>query len=93
MAPECLHIFKDRLNWRNSSDFAGPHALALHPSIFTFFSSLCLTLYFLLLHSNSVSLSFHQNLRKMEEESSEEPGRDLNELQNADWVGSYTPDL
>lgn len=28
-----------------------------------------------------------QNLRKMEEESSEEPGRDLNELQNADWVG------
>lgn len=28
----------------------------------------------------------HQNLRKMEAESSEEPGRDLNELENADWV-------
>ncbi|XP_056875634.1 protein spire homolog 1-like [Takifugu flavidus] len=27
-----------------------------------------------------------QNLRKMEEESSGEPGRDLNELQNADWA-------
>ncbi|GLD48684.1 protein spire homolog 1-like isoform X3 [Lates japonicus] len=26
------------------------------------------------------------NLRKMEEETSEEPGRDLNELQNADWA-------
>lgn len=32
----------------------------------------------------------HQNLRKMEAESSEEPGRDLNELQNADWVGLQT---
>ncbi|KAK2844143.1 hypothetical protein Q5P01_010802 [Channa striata] len=27
-----------------------------------------------------------ENLRKMEAESSEEPGRDLNELQNADWA-------
>ncbi|XP_039974289.1 protein spire homolog 1-like [Xiphias gladius] len=30
--------------------------------------------------------SAKENLRKMEEESSEEPGRDLNELQNADWA-------
>lgn len=46
--------------------------------IFSFFISWALKL----------SLHFsHQNLRKMEEESSEEPGRDLNELQNADWVG------
>lgn len=29
----------------------------------------------------------------MEEESTEEPGRDLNELQNADWVGFHSPDL
>lgn len=41
--------------------------------------------------SKPVSLSlFDQNLRKMEEESS---GRDLNELQNADWVGNHTSDL
>lgn len=32
-----------------------------------------------------------QNLRKMEEDT-EEPGRDLNELQNADWVGFHTSD-
>ncbi|XP_005803505.1 protein spire homolog 1-like isoform X4 [Xiphophorus maculatus] len=30
--------------------------------------------------------SAKENLRKMEEESSEEPVRDLNELQNADWA-------
>ncbi|XP_044215464.1 protein spire homolog 1 isoform X2 [Thunnus albacares] len=30
--------------------------------------------------------SAKENLRKMEEEASEEPGRDLNELQNADWA-------
>uniref|UniRef100_A0A4W6E3C6 Spire-type actin nucleation factor 1b n=1 Tax=Lates calcarifer TaxID=8187 RepID=A0A4W6E3C6_LATCA len=30
--------------------------------------------------------SAKENLRKMEEETSEEPGRDLNELQNADWA-------
>ncbi|KAM7382449.1 hypothetical protein PAMP_002176 [Pampus punctatissimus] len=30
--------------------------------------------------------SAKENLRKMEEESSGEPGRDLNELQNADWA-------
>ncbi|XP_068426026.1 protein spire homolog 1 isoform X2 [Clinocottus analis] len=30
--------------------------------------------------------SAKENLRKMEEGSSEEPGRDLNELQNADWA-------
>ncbi|XP_072250992.1 protein spire homolog 1 isoform X3 [Leuresthes tenuis] len=30
--------------------------------------------------------SAKENLRKMEVESSEEPGRDLNELQNADWA-------
>ncbi|XP_033496942.1 protein spire homolog 1 isoform X2 [Epinephelus lanceolatus] len=30
--------------------------------------------------------SAKENLRKMEEESSEEPGRDLNELQNSDWA-------
>ncbi|XP_019112165.1 protein spire homolog 1 isoform X3 [Larimichthys crocea] len=30
--------------------------------------------------------SAKENLRKMEQESSEEPGRDLNELQNADWA-------
>ncbi|XP_067367248.1 protein spire homolog 1 isoform X5 [Channa argus] len=30
--------------------------------------------------------SAKENLRKMEAESSEEPGRDLNELQNADWA-------
>lgn len=30
--------------------------------------------------------SAKENLRKMEEESSEEPGRELNELQNADWA-------
>uniref|UniRef100_A0A3B3YY34 KIND domain-containing protein n=1 Tax=Poecilia mexicana TaxID=48701 RepID=A0A3B3YY34_9TELE len=30
--------------------------------------------------------SLKQNLRKMEEETSEEPVRDLNELQNADWA-------
>ncbi|XP_019946712.1 protein spire homolog 1 isoform X2 [Paralichthys olivaceus] len=30
--------------------------------------------------------SAKENLRKMEEESSEEPGRDLNELQNTDWA-------
>uniref|UniRef100_A0A3Q0R2G2 Spire-type actin nucleation factor 1b n=1 Tax=Amphilophus citrinellus TaxID=61819 RepID=A0A3Q0R2G2_AMPCI len=30
--------------------------------------------------------SAKENLRKMEEESLEEPGRDLNELQNADWA-------
>ncbi|KAM9353378.1 protein spire homolog 1 [Symphorus nematophorus] len=30
--------------------------------------------------------SAKENLRKMEEESTEEPGRDLNELQNADWA-------
>lgn len=44
--------------------------------------------------SKPVSLSlFDQNLRKMEEESSMEPGRDLNELQNADWVGNHTSHL
>ncbi|XP_070767594.1 protein spire homolog 1 [Enoplosus armatus] len=30
--------------------------------------------------------SAKENLRKMEQESSEEPGRDLNDLQNADWA-------
>ncbi|KAM4568993.1 protein spire homolog 1 isoform 2-T2 [Fundulus diaphanus] len=30
--------------------------------------------------------SAKENLRKMEKETSEEPGRDLNELQNADWA-------
>uniref|UniRef100_A0A672ZEE5 Spire-type actin nucleation factor 1b n=1 Tax=Sphaeramia orbicularis TaxID=375764 RepID=A0A672ZEE5_9TELE len=30
--------------------------------------------------------SAKENLRKMEEDSSEEPGRELNELQNADWA-------
>uniref|UniRef100_A0A3P8SH29 Spire type actin nucleation factor 1 n=1 Tax=Amphiprion percula TaxID=161767 RepID=A0A3P8SH29_AMPPE len=30
--------------------------------------------------------SAKENLRKMEEETSEEPGQDLNELQNADWA-------
>uniref|UniRef100_A0A672HC51 Spire-type actin nucleation factor 1b n=1 Tax=Salarias fasciatus TaxID=181472 RepID=A0A672HC51_SALFA len=30
--------------------------------------------------------SAKENLRKMEEETTEEPGRDLNELQNADWA-------
>ncbi|XP_008290567.1 protein spire homolog 1-like [Stegastes partitus] len=30
--------------------------------------------------------SAKENLRKMEAETSEEPGRDLNELQNADWA-------
>ncbi|KAK7885984.1 hypothetical protein WMY93_025605 [Mugilogobius chulae] len=30
--------------------------------------------------------SAKENLRKMEEESSEEPGQELNELQNADWA-------
>lgn len=39
------------------------------------------------------SLCLHQNLRKMEQESSEEPVRDLNELQNADWVRKQTLDL
>lgn len=50
---------------------------------------------FLLSYTNCVCLSpsFHQNLRKMEAESSEEPGRDLNELQNDDWVGNWTSDL
>ncbi|KAF3691548.1 Protein spire -like protein 1 [Channa argus] len=33
--------------------------------------------------------SAKENLRKMEAESSEEPGRDLNELQNADWLLSH----
>ncbi|XP_053737637.1 protein spire homolog 1 isoform X3 [Synchiropus splendidus] len=30
--------------------------------------------------------SAKENLRKMEEDSTEDPGRDLNELQNADWA-------
>lgn len=51
----------------------------------------CFVFHFLLLHFLGVKILnlhlSHQNLRKMEEESSEEPGRDLNELQNADWVG------
>ena len=34
---------------------------------------------------------FYQNLRKMEEESSEESNRDLIELQNTDWVGNKSP--
>lgn len=75
-----------RQNWRTNSDFVGAPVLALQPCILhlsDFFShtEIC------------VSLSVHQNLRKMEAASSEEPGRDLNELQNADWVGDYTPDL
>lgn len=40
----------------------------------------------LLLLKLYLSLCFHQNLRKMEDGPSGDPGRDLNELQNADWV-------
>lgn len=83
------------LNWRHSSDFVLPRVLALYPSLIELFFFVKYPFWFLLSYSNcvSLSLSFHQNLRKMEAESSEEPGRDLNELQNDDWVGNWTSDL
>lgn len=83
------------LNWRHSSDFVGPRVLALYPSLLSFFFFLLniLSDFFFNIQTVCLSLSFHQNLRKMEAESSEEPGRDLNELQNDDWVGNWTSDL
>lgn len=51
--------------------------------------SLAATVFLTVISKALLSLP-HQNLRKMEAESSEEPGRDLNELQNADWVGVQT---
>lgn len=82
------------LNWRHSSDFVGPRVLALYPSLLSFFFFLnILSDFFFNIQTVCLSLSFHQNLRKMEAESSEEPGRDLNELQNDDWVGNWTSDL
>ena len=86
------------LNWRHSRDFVGPRVLALYPSLLSLFLKKY-PFWFILSYSNcvslslSLSLSFHQNLRKMEAESSEEPCRDLNELQNDDWVGNWTSDL